>query len=362
VAVNYTSAAGCSAPAPVQFPVTVNPLPGNAGAITGTATVCGGATGIAYSVATVANTTTYVWALPAGATIASGAGTNAITVDFDANASSGNITVTPNNICGNGSTSPPFAVTVTPVAGPAGTITGPAAVCQGTSGVIYTVPAITNATGYVWSVPAGAAIVSGGNTNTITVDFSSTAVSGIIAVYGTNSCGNGTVSPDFNLTVNPTPPAPVVTSDGDTLYSSAPAGNQWYFEGAPIMGATGQTYIATASGYYWVVVTLNGCSSDESNHVNMTIIGLEPLQSGSYTVYPVPNDGRFTVTITNPALENFTIKVYNNLGVMISEIRNVEVKGTAERLVDLRPTPSGIYSVVIENSSKRVVRKILINR
>ena len=87
----------------------------------------------------------------------------------------------------------------------AGIITGTAIVCQGQTGVNYFVPLITDATGYVWTLPFGATITAGANTNSITVDFSSAASSGNITVYGTNACGNGIVSPDYALTVSPLP-------------------------------------------------------------------------------------------------------------------------------------------------------------
>ena len=65
VSVNYTNAGGCAAGIPTVFPVTVNPLPGNAGTITGTASTCGGAMGIAYSTTPITNAVTYVWTFPA---------------------------------------------------------------------------------------------------------------------------------------------------------------------------------------------------------------------------------------------------------------------------------------------------------
>jgi hypothetical protein len=340
--------------------VTVNPLPGAAGAITGTATVCGGAQGINYSCAAIANTNYYVWTLPAGATIVSGAGTNSITVNFDANASSGDITVYGNNTCGNGTTSPPFAVTVTQLPAGAGSITGTADVCQGTSGVVYSVGTIVNATGYVWTVPAGVAIVSGGSTNTITVDFSMNAVSGVITVYGTNACGNGTVSPDFNVTVNPLPAAPVVTVDGNELTSSAPSGNQWYFEGLPIAGATGQTYTAVQSGWYWSVVTLNGCSSDTSNNVYIVITGIEAVSEIRFSVYPVPNDGRFTVSFNTDELQKASLFVYNNLGVIVYRLNDIEVNANSERIIDLRPVASGFYTIVLRDANHQVLRKFIV--
>jgi hypothetical protein len=345
-------------------------MPGPAGTITGTSTVCAGANGVAYFVAPIANTVTYVWTLPAGATIASGPGTNSITVNFAANASSGNITVYGNNLCGNGTTSPPFAVTVTPLPAAAGTITGPASVCQGDAGVVYTVPAIANATGYSWQLPTGASIVSGGNTNSITVNFSSTAVSGNITVFGTNSCGNGTVSPNFPVSVNPIPPTPVATNTGYTAYSSAPTGNQWYYSptwygtGALISGATAQTYDATLSGagYYWTIVTINGCSSDSSNHKLILVTGIDSHSSTAINIYPVPNDGRFNVSITTASNESFSISVYNNLGVKIYEETKVDVNGSFQKVIDLRPVPTGVYSVVFENSQNQVVKKIIVNK
>ncbi len=88
-------------------------------------------------------------------------------------------------------------------AGAAGIISGSETVCQGQTGVAYSVPVIGNATDYIWELPAGATIATGGNTNAITVNFSNTAVSGNISVYGTNSCGNGIASPDFVVAVNP---------------------------------------------------------------------------------------------------------------------------------------------------------------
>jgi len=368
VTVNYTNANGCNAATATSFPVTVNPLPGAAGTITGTAAVCGGASGVAYSIPVVANAVTYVWNLPAGATIATGYNTNSITVNFAANASSGAITAQGNNLCGNGTPSAPFNITVTALPAAAGAITGPATVCQGSTGVVYSVGTIANATTYTWTVPAGATVTAGSTTNSITVSFGMTATSGNITVLGTNSCGSGTVSPNFAVTVNPKPATPVVTITGDTLTSSATTGNQWYFSvtetgtGAIIPGAAGRTHVATQSGWYWSVVTLNGCSSDPSNRQYILMVGQQEMQTGNFNIYPVPNDGQFTVSMTTPSQDTFTITVYNNLGVMISQVPAIHVNGTAEQIIDLRPVPTGIYTVVIQGSSARVVKKVIINK
>ena len=363
VGVNYTNTSACSAQTPSIYNLFVNPMPNAAGPITGTATLCAGTNGVAYSCAEILNATTYTWTLPAGATIATGAGTKSITVNFGATAVSGNITVAGTNSCGNGTASPAFAVTVNPLPAAAGTITGSASVCVNATGVTYSVPTIANAATYVWTVPAGATITAGAATKSITVSFGPTAGTGVVTVKGTNTCGNGVISSNFNVTMNALPAAPVVTANGAVLTSSATSGNQWYYAGNAIAGATSQTYTVTHNtGYYWVVVTTNGCSSPISNKVWVVVTGQQELQGSNFNVYPVPNDGRFTVSITSPVQEAFTVQVFNQLGAKVFELNDLQVNGTVEKQVDLRPIANGIYSVVFLNSEHKVVKKVIVNK
>jgi hypothetical protein len=291
------------------------------------------------------------------------AGTNSITVNYSTNAVSGDILVYGSNLCGNGISSPPFAVTVAHLPDAAGIITGPSPVCQGDSGLVYSVNPVPNATGYIWTVPAGSTIVSGGNTNSIVIDLSPSAVSGIITVTGTNSCGNGTVSPDFNLSVYPTPPTPVITSSGDILHSDTPIGNQWYFNGIAITGATTQTWVAQQTGWYWDIVTLIGCSSAASNHIYIVKVGIEePPIATDVVLFPNPNEGVFTLMFTSAKQDNYNIRVFNNLGVQIFEMKNLDVIGRTSQNIDMRPAPNGIYSVVISNNLNSTVKKIIINK
>lgn len=363
VSVNYSLSGGCSAQAPAQLNVTVTTLPGAAGPITGTSTVCAGATGVSYSVAPITNALAYAWSLPAGATVTSGQYTNTITVDFAANATSGPITVSGNNLCGNGSPSPAFNVTVNVLPAAAGAIAGTASVCEGSNGVAYSVDAIAGATGYAWTLPIGVTIVTGANTNSITVDFAPGASSGDITVFGTSSCGSGTVSPAYAVTVNAIPPAPVVTASGNLLTSSAPSGNQWYWNGNPVSGATQQTLDVPPAnyGYYWSIVTLSGCSSDSSNHVYIAGVGVQENGTLSFNLYPVPNNGLFTATVSSSYEESYRIEIYNTLGALVYKSAEFRVIGKHDQKVDVRQLPSGTYSVVFRNDQRKAVKKIFIN-
>ena len=363
VSVNYTNANLCTGLIPSVYNLFVNPLPNAAGAITGTATLCAGTNGVAYSCADILNATSFTWTLPAGATIATGAGTRNITVNFGPTAVSGNITVAGTNSCGNGPASPAFAVTVNPLPAAAGTVTGSASVCAGATGVAYSVPTIANAATYVWTVPAGATITSGATTKSIVVTFGPTAGTGVVNVKGTNTCGNGAVSADFNVTINAIPAAPVVTANGSVLTSSVASGNQWYYAGNPIAGATSQTYTVTHNtGYYWCVVTTNGCSSPISNKVWVVVTGIGSQSLASeFVVYPNPNKGQFTISLDGVEQGTYTIEVMSNLGVTIWKSENVVMSGSYKTEVDIRPAPAGVYMVLIRNNESHQVRKVMVN-
>ncbi|MEI7490752.1 MAG: T9SS type A sorting domain-containing protein [Bacteroidota bacterium] len=362
VAVNYNNATNCSALTPTVYNVNVNAMPGAAGSISGSPSVCYGSSGITYSVPPVANAITYIWALPAGATITSGAGTNSILVNFPPTAQSGDITVYGNSLCGNGITSPPFNVAITHAPLAAGPVSGMDSVCAGEQGVFYSVDPVTNAMGYNWSLPAGATIVSGFNTPEILVDFDLNAVSGDISVFGTNQCFNGAESPAFSLTIKGLPHTPVIYAHGDTLFSEVPNGNQWYYEGSPVLHATGQTLVAFYTGWYWDKVIMNGCESDTSNNIHIVTTGISDPASSGFTVYPVPSKGAFTLKVNIPKSDMFDISVTNDLGVVVYSRTGIMVMATAEFLIDLGQVAPGVYTMVIRSANQKAVRKILISQ
>ena len=114
-----------------------------------------------------------------------------------------------------------------------------------------------NATGYVWTLPTGATGTS--TTNSITVGYSNTAVSGNVTVKAINDCGETTVK-SLAITVNPQPATPVITQINNTLKSSSPEGNQWFDSKGLIDGAINQEYIVKKNDEYYVIVTKNGCN------------------------------------------------------------------------------------------------------
>jgi hypothetical protein len=105
-------------------------------------------------------------------------------------------------------------------------------------------------------------------------------VSGSYAVVvNTNGCWSALSDP-ISVTATPLPATPTITPSGPTTFcapgsvtltSSSSSGNQWYLNGSPISGATGQTLLVTASGSYTNTVTGSGCSSRISAGTTVTV-------------------------------------------------------------------------------------------
>ena len=224
-------------------------LPAQPGSITGTTPVCQGNNGVAYSVTNVAGII-YTWAYSGtGYTQASGGTTNSITADFSAAATSGTLTCTPSNSCGNGTASS-FAITVNPLPAQPGSITGTSPVCEGTNGVAYSVSNIAGVT-YTWTYSgSGYTQASGGTSNSITANFSAAATSGTLTCTPGNSCGNGTAR-TFAITVNPKPAQPSVIA-GSAYFCQSTSGvaysvtivagvtYTWTYTGTGLTVASGQ--------------------------------------------------------------------------------------------------------------------------
>jgi len=341
--------------------LTVSNTPDAAGNISGNQIVCEGDQGIVYSVAPIPGADSYTWTVPTAVVITSGANTNSITVNFVPGSTSGNFTVFATNECGFGGISNPLAVDIAPLPGNAGVISGPDQICSPANAIMYSVAQVTNGYGYVWNLPSGVQIVSGSNTNQITVNYTAGAALGDITVYATNGNCYGQPSPAFTVNVNPTPAAPVITQHDDTLISSASNGNQWYLDGVEIPGATGQKHVTVQTGNYTVVVTLNDCVSAVSNSILVLPVSISDFAiDASFEVFPNPNSGKFTIKAESKQKSEYTLEIYNSTGNSIWKQENIQIDGSFSTLVDLKNTSSGSYLVVLRSGKNSSTRKMTI--
>jgi hypothetical protein len=257
--------------------ITVKPpIPARPSTITGSTTVCPSISGN-YSIAAVANADAngYVWTVPAGWSITAGQGTTNVTVLTGATGTDGNITVTASNSCGT-SPSQTRAITVRPAIPATPDVpSGSNPVCPTTAGLIYSVPAVLNATSYTWTFPSGWSITAGSTTNSITVSATSLAVSGNITIIANNICGSSVASV-LAVVVSPAKPATPGTITGAT----------------PVCpGTTGLSYLITAvtnaTTYNWTVP------------IGWTITSGQGSPAITVTAGATGDNGSITVTASN---------------------------------------------------------------
>jgi uncharacterized protein (TIGR02145 family) len=104
-----------------------------------------------------------------------------------------------------------------------GSITGNSNVTPNATAVAYSISAVTDATSYTWSVPAGAIITSGQGTTSIMVDFGTTG--GNISVLSENSCGKS-IYTDLNITVILISNSGIITDIDGNVYNTVTIGTQ----------------------------------------------------------------------------------------------------------------------------------------
>jgi len=165
-------------------------------------------------------------------------------------------------------------------------ITGPLTICYPSSGIIYSVAPVANTTGYVWTVPSGATIAAGQNTNVITVDFGTVMSPGFITVYARNQCGRTNT---VQLSVNPEP-APVPSISGSSVactgetktYITDPGKSLYSWTVSPGGTNAGGGTITdnfvdvtwNLPGNQWIRVNytdINGCTANQPTNQNVTV-------------------------------------------------------------------------------------------
>jgi gliding motility-associated-like protein len=162
----------------------------------------------------------------------------------------------------------------------------------------------------------------------------------------------------ITLTVNPLPPQPVIVPGGilqicengtvvlKTVVSggSNVASYEWYLNGTPIAGATGQTYLATQGGSYTVrAVSTPGCKSSASEAVEVVIV-LRPDApiifgaANNETIINIRKDESTSIIIDNYSA-TYSYQWYHNGNEIVGE------RGSSLAFNPVKIYNAGIYTV-----------------
>ncbi len=183
---------------------------------------------------------------------------------------------------------------------------------------------------------------------------------GYYTVEGTDLLTACTNIDSVEITVVDLPDTSVAQNGNDLAAVLAGATYQWVdcdngF--AIITGEENQTFTATGSGNYAVIVTVNGCS-DTSSCYNIITVGIdgEVEKENTLMLYPNPSTGSFQ--LISDVERPMEVSIFNAMGQLIHSQGNV----TNNTTLDLRGVSNGLYSIRFHNEELNLLRQVIIQK
>ena len=91
------------------------------------------------------------------------------------------------------------------------------------------------------------------------------------------------------------------------------------------------------------------------------VTGTGTYNSSDFTVYPNPNNGKFTLHF-DTGKSSVSIKVLNALGVPVYEEKDFNVASSLTKLLDLGNQPDGVYMITVSDNLQVTSQKIVIRK
>lgn len=273
------------------------------------------------------------------------------------------------------------AVSVLVNPNPSPVISGPNSVCSNSNGVVYSV--VNTGNTFSWSVTGGT-IVSGQNTNTVTVNWGNTGT-GVLSITET-SPSNCVTTVSLNVTIssslNPTiwMNGPSSFCEGGSVMLDASYGYDSYLWST---GDTTQIISVSTTGNYSVTVSdTNGCSGTSAQPINVIVHPLPPVpiitindsvltssansgnqwymdsvmvDSATASTFSVLQNGVFWVVVTDPSTGCFSQSEPMDLTALsIGEPENDDLAFI------VYPNPNnGSFTVKFNNSYEQIKLKLV---
>ena len=216
------------------------------------------------------------------------------------------------------------------IPGKPGPINGPFSICRNSAGNTYTIPSEPNTDEYSWSYSGKGATIHG-NGLSITIDFSDSASSGSLNVFGRNQdCGDGAVF-SLLITVNPVPTVTLLPFDTVcfslptvNLSGGSPAGGYYFVNGDTAVIFQPQNQPIGLNTIIYSYTTQEGCSSSDTSFIYVKN-GQECAPMIYFPTAFTPNGDGLNDTF-KPVASNiikFLLEIYNRSGELIFSTTNL---------------------------------------
>jgi hypothetical protein len=147
---------------------------------------------------------------------------------------------------------------------------------------------------------------------------------------------------------------------GSTITANSATGTYVWVDcnnsNTPVPGETAQSFTATSTGSYAVIVTESNCSKT-SSCTSVTVTGLSGGSSnaGTLKMYPVPNSGSFMLE----APSALSVEVYNSVGQLVLS----ESLAQGLNNIELDNAINGVYFIVsIDEKGNRSSQRFVVSK
>jgi len=130
-----------------------------------------------------------------------------------------------------------------------------------------------------------------------------------------------------------------------------------------IEGATFQSFTATESGDYGVLININGCVNEsECEYIEVSSSGLSESQSEfSLEIYPNPSSGIFTISLSDLSHSQVSITILDLSGKIITQEKYQLNTTEFEIPMDVSNVESGVYFIKID-AGKIITQRVVLTK
>ncbi|MCB0794752.1 MAG: PQQ-dependent sugar dehydrogenase [Flavobacteriales bacterium] len=148
-------------------------------------------------------------------------------------------------------------------------------------------------------------------------------------------------------------PAPTISVSDTVLSSTMANGYQWYLNGAPIAGATSQTYTPMVNGDYHVVGTFANSCVLSSDTLTLLSVSISEQATNGFALFPVPANDILYVQAGDVIPTGGMVLVMDAMGRVAASGPWGGGTQVALRTTDLAP---GTYQVLSRASDGTIIR------
>lgn len=195
-----------------------------------------------------------------------------------------------------------------------------------------------------------------------------------VTLWAYSASGNDSASVQNLIVVHPTPVASFIpmqinpAEGGDTVQFADNSLNAtswlWDFDD-PASGNNSSTisnpiHAFSSNGSFnvsLVVTNQFGCT-DSITIPHSVSVGVNDLEAGSFSVYPIPNNGAFWLELEKPVQEQSRIELRDEVGRLVST-RSLD-RATARLFVDFGAVANGVYQLSVISENFKATRPVVI--